>query len=74
MIKKITLEQIINCLELAFKLKNEAAVPAGVDPNSDPAGRRAMSVSIWWEDNKSWCKTRLSTSWIRINNAASLVD
>ena len=47
MIKKITLEQIINCLELAFKLKNEAAVPAGVDPNSDPAGRRAMSVSIW---------------------------
>ena len=46
MIKKTTLEQRINCLELAFKLKNEAAVSAGVDPNSDPDGRRAMSVGI----------------------------
>ena len=46
MIKKTTLEQRINCLELAFKLKNEAAVPAGVDQNSDPAGRRAMSAAV----------------------------
>lgn len=74
MIKKTTLEQRINRLELAFKLKNEAAAQAGVDPNSDPTGRIAMSVGIWWEDNKSWCKTRLSTRWILINNATSLVD
>lgn len=47
MIKNTTLEQRINCLELAFKLKNEAAVSAGVDPNSDPDCRRAMSVGIW---------------------------
>ena len=46
MIKKTTLEQRINCLELAFKLKNEDAVPAGVDPNSDHDGRRAMSAAV----------------------------